>query len=115
MALGKKTGGRKKGTTNKNKLAPKEMLAQYGPEALKKLAEKAGLVEGVMPALDEGHQIMCLRDICDRAFGKPTQPTADVTASHEEKLKELEQRVEPVLDKLHRDTTPTHDTLRTVQ
>ncbi|MEQ8822759.1 MAG: DUF5681 domain-containing protein [Filomicrobium sp.] len=48
----------------------------------------------LMGSADEKVALQAAQQVLDRAVGKATQPTADVTSSHEEKLRELEDRYE---------------------
>lgn len=66
-------GGSRKGIPNKGSGEIKELARTYGPAAIKKLAELAGLVKGVPPATTETAQTMANRDLLDRGYGKPTQ------------------------------------------
>jgi hypothetical protein len=111
-ADGKKSGGRQKGTPNKRTLLHRKKLAQYADSALEKLAEKAGLIDGRPAAENESVQVTALRDICDRAWGKPTLPIADATSSHEEKLRELEGRIGPHIDSMLESPHEEHTTVQ---
>ncbi len=68
MALGRKTGGRKKGTPNKVQSPIKEAAREYTQEALEILA-------GVMrdEAQPASARVSASNSILDRAFGKPGQ------------------------------------------
>lgn len=72
MAKGKKTGGRVPGTPNKATSDIKALARVYGPAAVRKLAEMAGLTRKA-PAEAEAVRATCLRDILDRGYGKPSQ------------------------------------------
>lgn len=61
------------GTRNKATVEIKTLAREYGPAAIKKLAELAGLVKGKPPATVETAQVMANRDLLDRGYGKPTQ------------------------------------------
>ena len=51
----------------------RDLARQYGPAAIAKLAEMAGLAPG-MPAEAEAVQIAALKELLDRGFGKVTLP-----------------------------------------
>lgn len=73
-AGGKREGsGRKKGVPNKATAEIKELARSYGPDALKKLAEMAGLVKNKKPAESEQARVAAINQILDRGFGKPSQ------------------------------------------
>lgn len=65
--------GRRKGVPNKATAEIKEIARQYGPAAIKKLAEMAGLVDGVAPAEAEQARVSANKEVLDRGYGKPTQ------------------------------------------
>jgi hypothetical protein len=73
MAKREKTGGRQKGSPNKASAEIKAVAKEYGPAAIKKLAELAGLVKGKPAAVSEQAQVSANREILDRGYGKPTQ------------------------------------------
>lgn len=73
MAKRAKTGGRVKGTPNKANAEIKELAREYGPAAIVKLAELAGLVKGKKPAKAEAAQVAANNHLLDRGYGKPTQ------------------------------------------
>jgi len=74
MALGRKTGGRVKGVSvNKNTGIMREMAQVYGPAAIAKLAQLAGLIKGTPGSEQEGVQVQALRELLDRGYGKPAQ------------------------------------------
>jgi hypothetical protein len=62
-----KTGGRQKGTPNKATLEIKHAARNYAPEALKELARLASKAES------EAARVAAIREILDRAYGKPAQ------------------------------------------
>lgn len=69
-----KTGGRKKGVTNKVITDIKELAQGYGPEAI------ATLVELMRDADFETVRVSAAKEILDRAYGKAVQPVdAEVT------------------------------------
>jgi hypothetical protein len=76
MAKGVKTGGRQKGTPNKSTAEVKAIAGKYGPAAIKKAAELAGLITGKPHAESEAARIAAINTILDRAYGKATQPIA---------------------------------------
>ena len=74
---GQKTGGgSRKGIPNKATAEIKEVARQYGPAAVHKLAEMAGLVDGVEPAQSEQARVAANKEILDRGYGKATQTIA---------------------------------------
>jgi hypothetical protein len=78
-----KTGGRKKGQTNLVTRDIKALAADYGPVALERIAEMAGLVVGKKKAESEQAQMSALKEILDRAYGKPkleVDANVDLTA-----------------------------------
>jgi len=73
---GLKTGGRKAGTPNKATAEIRELAQNYGPEALVELARLA------KEAVSESARIAAIREILDRAYGRPPLAVAidsDVT------------------------------------
>lgn len=73
-AGGKREGaGRKKGVPNKANAEIKAVAREYGPAAIAKLAQLAGLVKGKKAATSEQAQVSANREILDRGYGKPTQ------------------------------------------
>jgi Family of unknown function (DUF5681) len=50
-----------------------EAAKRYAPPAMLKLAEMAGLVPGVEPALFESTRLAACRELLDRALGRPAQ------------------------------------------
>lgn len=72
---GKREGsGRKAGVPNKATAEIKTVAQQYGEAAVKKLAEMAGLVEGVKAAESEQARVSAIKEIMDRGYGKSAQP-----------------------------------------
>ena len=69
MAVGRKTGGRQKGSLNKATAEVIALAREYGPEAIEKLAY----------LMREGENQQTQRAACsellDRAYGRPTQQT----------------------------------------
>jgi hypothetical protein len=71
---GERRGGRAKGTPNKATQEIKDIAREYGPKAIKRLAEMAGLIKGEgKPAESEQAQVSAMKEILDRAYGKATQ------------------------------------------
>ncbi len=67
MAKGKKTGGRQKGTPNKNTADLKEMAGKHGKEAI------AAVLELARNGDNETIRLAAWRDLMDRGYGKPAQ------------------------------------------
>lgn len=63
-----KLGGRQKGTPNKANADIKALARQYSGSALKELARLATSAKG------EAARVAAIKEILDRAYGKPTQP-----------------------------------------
>jgi hypothetical protein len=76
-----KTGGRIAGTPNRSTAEIKTVAQEYGPAAVKRLAELAGLVAGIRPAESEQAQVAASKEILDRGFGRCRQPIGDETYS----------------------------------
>jgi len=79
MALGRKTGGRQKGTPNKATADIRELAQAFGLAAINRLAMMAGLAvdalgQPIKGAESEATQLAALNALLDRAYGKPTQP-----------------------------------------
>jgi hypothetical protein len=70
--------GRKPGVPNKVTTEIKSIAQQWGPDAIKALAELAGLVADKPQAIAQSEQarIAALGMIMDRAYGKPSQTIA---------------------------------------
>lgn len=68
MAIGKKTGGRTKGTLNKATADVKVAALEYAPSALTTLNEIMTSVEQPAAA-----RVAAANAILDRAYGKPKQ------------------------------------------
>lgn len=67
--------GRKPGVPNKATGEAKELAQQWGPKAIKKAAELAGLLPGKKgQAESEAARVAALKEILDRAYGKAAQP-----------------------------------------
>ena len=67
--------GRKPGVPNKVNTEIKAVAQQWGPDAIKALAELAGLIADKPQASSEQARIAALGMIMDRAYGKPAQST----------------------------------------
>lgn len=82
MAASSTSGqGRPKGVPNKNTAEIKALAQQYGPAAITKLAEIAGLVldakgAPVGQANQEATRVAALDKLLDRAYGKARQPVS---------------------------------------
>ncbi len=74
MALGKKTGGRVKGTPNKSTTEIKALAQQYGAGAINRLI---WLVEN---ADNQATQVSACKEILDRGYGKAMQQTQNLNA-----------------------------------
>lgn len=66
MALGKKTGGRVKGTKNKATASIKELAQSFGPDVIYRLAEIAMNKTDFTAAISAGKELL------DRGYGKST-------------------------------------------
>lgn len=73
---GKRDGsGRKAGIPNKATGEAKELARQWGPKAIKRAAQLAGLLPGEKgKAESEAAQMAAVNTILDRAYGKAAQP-----------------------------------------
>lgn len=76
-----KTGGRQAGTPNKNTADIKALAQKYGPAAIARLAEMAGLVTDdngrqVGVAKNEAVQQGAIKELIDRGYGKARQPVS---------------------------------------
>lgn len=82
MAASSTSGqGRPKGVPNKNTADIKALAQQYGPAAIARLAEMAGLVAGpdgkpIGRAQSEQVQQGALKELVDRGYGKARQPVS---------------------------------------
>ena len=65
--------GRPKGVPNKVGREVREIAQKYTKDAVAKLAELAGLVDGAPAADSDAARISALRELLDRGHGKPTQ------------------------------------------
>lgn len=68
---GERRGGRQKGTPNKVTADVRALAQQYGPSAIKTLAE----IMQDRSASDRG-RVAAAKEILDRAYGKAPQPVA---------------------------------------
>lgn len=74
MTKGLKTGGRTLGVPNKATREVKAAAQIYGPAAIKRLAELAGLTnKGRDAAESEQAQVAACKEILDRGYGKSAQ------------------------------------------
>ena len=71
---GERRGGRAPGVPNKLTAEIKEICRAFGSAAVQRLAELAGLVPGVKAAEADAAKIAALREILDRAYGRPMHP-----------------------------------------
>ena len=79
MALGKKTGGRQKGSNNKLTIEVKALAQSYGKDAIKRLAQLSGFLVDErgepIPGSDlHTAQIAAMKELLDRGFGRAMQP-----------------------------------------
>jgi hypothetical protein len=91
--------GRPKGVRNKVTREVRAIAADYGPEAVRRLAviggiiPKAKLRKGEAPAQSEATQVVALSHILNRAYGFPSQPLSHrADESFETLLDRLERR-----------------------
>lgn len=68
MAIGKKTGGRQKGTPNKVTADVKELAQSYGAEAITALVEIVR--DGEAP---HAARVSAVKELLDRGYGKAKQ------------------------------------------
>lgn len=68
MAKGRKTGGRSAGTPNKATAEIKQLAGVHGPRMVEELARLA------VEAESEAARVSAIRELLDRAYGKPQQP-----------------------------------------
>lgn len=68
--------GRKAGVPNKASGEAKELARAWGPAAIKKAAEMAGLIKDKPGAESESARMMAINTLLDRAYGKATQVIA---------------------------------------
>lgn len=72
MAVGRKTGGRVKGSTNKATRDIKELAQKHGPDAIARAAHL------MFHAESEDTQLKAAQFLADRGYGRPLQ-SVDVT------------------------------------
>ena len=91
--------GRPPGLQNKVTREIRAIAAEYGPEAVRKLAVLGGLIpttklrQGETPATSEATQVVALSHILNRAYGFPSQPLShSADESFETLLDRLERR-----------------------
>jgi hypothetical protein len=93
MAKGRKTGGgSRKGVPNKATAEIKDVAREFGPAAIAKAAELAGLVNDKPKAESEASQVAALHIILDRAYGKAPQQL-DIDASVKAEITAIERRI----------------------
>lgn len=84
MAVGKKTGGRQKGTPNKATADVKAAAQQYTEEAVRALVEIMRMSES------DAAKVAAIKELLDRGHGKSKQTVeADVSLRHEDALDAL--------------------------
>lgn len=72
---GRRAGaGRPKGSVAKSTAEIKALAQTYGEAGIKRLAELGNLVPGVVPADSQVTQVMAIKELFDRAYGRATQP-----------------------------------------
>jgi hypothetical protein len=85
MTVGRKTGGRHKGTPNKVTADIRSVAQSFGPAAIAELARIAGLTDEP-GAKAEATRVIAIRELLDRGFGKaqPVEGDApqDITVWH---------------------------------
>lgn len=72
----RENAGRKAGVPNKLTGEVKQIAQEYGPGAIEKAAELAGLIRDKPAATSEAAQMAAINTILDRAYGKPSQVIA---------------------------------------
>ena len=71
--LGRKTGGRQKGTPNKATAEIRSLAQAYGPAAIAALAQLAGLTDE--PGAEaEATRVVAIKELLDRAYGRAILP-----------------------------------------
>ena len=102
--------GRPKGARNKRAGMGVSLSKQMDDAnaAYERLCQKAGLriEEGFEPAEEDTVQTACLREILNRAWGKPVERKEISVKSHADKLKELEERVGLYVDDIRQNAEP---------
>jgi hypothetical protein len=91
--------GRPKGVRNKVTKEVRAVAADYGPEAVRRLAVLGGLIptnklrKGERPSISEATQVVACLHILNRAYGFPSQPLShSANESFETLLDRLERR-----------------------
>jgi hypothetical protein len=75
MALGKKFGGRVKGTPNKSTEKVARLARRHGPAAIKELHSL------MTTAPEKAVRVSAARELLDRGYGKATQPVGGDAAN----------------------------------
>jgi hypothetical protein len=70
---GERRGGRQKGTGNKLTADIKAIAQSFGPAAIARLAELAGLLPGKPGAESQQTQVSAMKELLDRGYGKAAQ------------------------------------------
>lgn len=86
MAIGKKTGGRAKGTPNKATADVKVLAMQYAPAAVEELGRLATGAES------EAARVAAIKEILERAYGKTRQPL-DIDANVKAAVTRIERTI----------------------
>ena len=99
QTIPKNKGGRPKGALSKVTREIRAIAADYGPEAVRKLAVLGGLIPksklkpGEATATSEATQVVALSHLLNRAYGFPSQPLShSADESFETLLDRLERR-----------------------
>lgn len=72
---GKRPGaGRPKGSIAKNTAEIRALAQVYGEPGVRRLAELANLIPGVLPADSQTTQVLAIKELFDRGYGKSVQP-----------------------------------------
>jgi hypothetical protein len=85
VAVGKKYGGRQKGTKNKVTQNVKELAAPHGPDAIKVLVEIM-----MDESAGKSYRIAASKEIMDRAYGKAPQHIEQKHQFQESEMSDLE-------------------------
>jgi hypothetical protein len=72
-APGERRGGRQKGTPNKTTAEIKGLAQSFCPAAIQRLAELSGLIPGKRPAENEQTQVVAMKELLDRGYGRAAQ------------------------------------------
>lgn len=100
MALGKKTGGRKKGVPNKATAEVKALAMSYVPAVIREMARLSKKAKSEMTRVAAG------RELLDRALGRPPQ-SVDLTNS-DGSLSQVWQEAMKVVDQEIQEAEVTH-------